>query len=294
MLTLKEYTTLKIGGCADVAYFPESINDVQGLNEKLTVIGKGSNLLVSSLGIRENAVFTKNLRKHEFLDDTRLKVESGLESIAIAKILLEKNLTGLEFLIGIPGSIGGAITMNSSAHGQAIDDVIESAEVIDLHTNQMLTLNKADLKLSYRNSFVEKNRHFILSAVFKLNNGERKEIEEKMKFHLDYRKQRHPCYCVEYNAGSTFRNPATGVYVGKLLESLGAKNWKEGGAAISDKHCNFIINTGDATSLDVSRLMHRMHSSVKQEYGYDLVAEIRYIGEPTEEEKEIWSKFTVH
>jgi len=295
---LKEHTTLKIGGCADEVFIPDKLEDIYEIknsviDRQIVVVGKGSNLLVSSQGVRDRVIFTENLRNYQFIGETTLKVECGLKSSSVAKLLLEKDLSGLEFLIGIPGSIGGAITMNSSAHGQAIEHVIESAEVIDLHTNQIHTMTKDELKLSYRNSFVEKNRHFILNAVFDLEKAENKVIAEKMDFHLDYRKKYHPPYN-EPNAGSTFRNPAQGVYIGQLLEQLGAKGWCEGGAKISEKHCNFIVNTGNATSLDVSRLMHRMQTAVKQEFGYDLIAEIRYIGEPTQEEEEIWSKFTVH
>ncbi len=183
--------------------------------------------------------------------------------------------------------------MNSSAHGQSIEDVIESADVIDLKTCEIKTLYKEDLKLSYRNSFVEKNRHLILNAVFKLKKAEQNEISERMEFHINYRKQNHPPL-TEPNAGSTFRNPEPNVFVGMLFEELGAKSWKEGGVKVSEKHANFVINTGNATSLDVSRLMHRMHSGVKERYGYDLIAEIRYIGIPTKEEEEIWKNFTVH
>lgn len=296
--SLKEHTTLKIGGKAIEVYLPRSADEICALkkslqNEQIAVIGLGSNLLVSSQGVKERVILTENLKNYEFIDETTIKAECGLKSCGLAKILLEKHLTGLEFLIGIPGSIGGAVTMNSSAHKQAIEDVIESAEVIDLATNEIYTLTKPQLKLGYRNSFVEKNRHLILNATFKLEKGDYKEIAEKMDFHINYRKEKHPSL-KQYNAGSTFRNPCEGKYVGKLLEDLGAKSWEFGKAKISDKHCNFIVNTGGANSLDVSRLMQKMHSSVKAEYGYDLIAEIRYLGQPTEEEKEIWSKFTVH
>ncbi len=296
--SLKEHTTLKIGGNALEVYIPDRVENVYELvnnlgNDKITIIGQGSNILVSSKGVREKVLLTKNLKNYEFIDKTTLKVDCGIKSCNLAKILLEKNLSGLEFLVGIPGSVGGAVTMNSSAHGQAIEHVIESAEVIDLETNEIYTINKSDLKLSYRNSFVEKNRHLILNTTFKLKTDENKAIAEKMEFHINYRKERHPAI-KEPSAGSTFRNPCDGVYAGKLLEELGAKNWREGNAVISDKHCNFIINVGGATSVDVSRLMHKMHSSVKEKYGYDLIAEIRYLGEPTPEEEEIWEQFTVH
>ncbi len=296
---LKKHTTLKIGGNAFEAYIPDNVKEIHELkqtlqNEKITVIGQGSNILVSSQGVKERVILTQNLKNHEFIDEVTIKAESGLKSASLAKILLEKKLSGLEFLIGIPGSIGGAVAMNSSAHGQAIEHVIESAEVMNLETNEIYTLDKSDLKLGYRNSFVEKNRHLILSATFKLEKGDYNRIAEKMDFHVGYRKEKHPTLATEPSAGSTFRNPCKDVYVGKLFENLGAKNWREGNAAISDKHCNFIINTGNATSLDVSRLMRKMHKTVKDKYGYNLIAEIRYLGEPTEEEKEIWTQFTVH
>lgn len=296
--SLKEHTTLKIGGTAKIAYFPTSIEEVleiknNACGEKITIIGEGSNLLVSSLGIEEKVIITKNIKNYEFIDETTIKVECGLKSSALAKILLQKNLSGMEFMVGIPGSVGGAVVMNSSAHGQAIEDVIISADVVDLHTCEIKTLNKEELQLSYRNSFVEKNRHLVLSAVFKLKKAENKEIADKMEFHLTYRKEKHPPL-TEPNAGSTFRNPERGVHVGKLLEDLGAKNWSEGGAKVSDKHANFLVNANNASSLDVSRLMNRMHSGVQNKFGYDLIAEIRYIGTPTEEEEEIWKNFTVH
>lgn len=295
---LKDHTTLKIGGNAKMAYFPSCVEEIleikkDSCEEKLVVLGEGSNLLVSSQGVKEKVIITKNLKNYEFIDETTVKAECGLKSSALAKVLLENNLTGLEFLIGIPGSVGGAVTMNSSAHGQAVEDVIESAEVLDLATCEVKTLYKEDLKLGYRNSFVEKNRHLILSAIFKLQKANPKDISDKMEFHLDYRRKNHPPL-TEPNAGSTFRNPERGVHVGRLLEELGAKSWKEGGAKVSEKHANFLINTGNATSLDVSRLMERMHSEVKAKYGYDLIAEIRYVGTPTQEEEEIWKNFTVH
>jgi len=296
--SLKEHTTLKIGGNAKIAYFPENVNEVCELKEsfgkeKFIIIGEGSNLLISSQGVEEKLIFTKNLNNIEFIDENIIVVESGTKSAVLAKAVLEKGLTGLEFLIGIPGSVGGAVTMNSSAHGQAVEDTIISAKVIDLFTGEIKDLAKDDLKLSYRHSFVEKNRHLILSATFKLQKADKAEIQEKMNFHLEYRKNNHPPIH-EHNAGSTFRNPMRGVHAGKLFEDLGAKNWKEGEAGVSHKHANFLINHGNATSLDISRLMNRMYTGVKDNYGYDLIAEIRYLGKPTQEEEEIWKKFTVH
>lgn len=297
---LKDYTTLKIGGNAQIAFFPSNVEELKSVrnylssnNMPVTIIGAGSNLLISSKGVSGGTVFTSNFKNVEILESGKVKVGCGLKSSTLAKMLLDKNLTGLEFLVGIPGSLGGAVTMNSSAHGQAIENSIQNVEVYDLDSGNIITLNKDDLKLEYRNSFVQHNKHFILNATFQLEKGDNSDISEKMNFHVNYRKQNHPPYS-EYNAGSTFRNPTQGIYVGKMLQELNAKTWQEGRAKISEKHANFIINADNATSLDVSRLMFKMYESIKNTYGYDLIAEIRYIGNPTEEEEKIWKSFQVH
>lgn len=299
-LPLAGLTTLKIGGNAQMAFFPENIDELKGVvdylhakGEEITVIGAGSNLLVSSKGIKGGAVFTKNFSAIEFLGETMVQVGAGAKSVALAKALLEKELTGLEFLIGIPGTVGGAVTMNSSAHGQEINQTIISCNVFDIETKQIKTYNKSDLELEYRSSFVQNNKHVILSAVFELKKGNRKEISDLMNFHIEYRKEKHPPL-TEPNAGSTFRNPKRGVYIGQMLEEIGAKNWIEGGIKISPKHANFLCNTGNATSLDVSRLMSKVYNTIKEKYGYDLIAEIRFVGEKSEEEEKIWKQFQVH
>lgn len=298
--SLAEHTTLKIGGNAEMAFFPESVQELLDVvdylkktGQKITVVGAGSNLLVSSLGIKGGVIMTSSLKGYEMLSSTTVKVDSGMKSTKFAKVILEQELTGLEFLVGIPGTVGGAVVMNSSAHGQAIKDTIVSADVYDLKTGELMTLDKEALNLSYRSSFVEKNRHLILSAVFELKKASSTEISEKMQWHVDYRAKNHPPL-TEPNAGSTFRNPEDGVYVGKMLQELGAKGWIEGGAKISEKHANFLYNFSNATSTDVSKLMYRMYTGIKAKYGYDLIAEIRYVGEFTPEEESIWNQFQVH
>lgn len=297
---IAEYTTLKIGGCAEYAYFPSNHDEIITVRNhllekqmKITIIGAGSNLLVSSQGIKGGVIFTNNLKELEIGDDGRVKVGCGVKSAYLAKVLLDKSLTGLEFLIGIPGSIGGAVTMNSSAHGQAIEDVIESVEVLNIHTGEISVFQKSELNLGYRYSFVESNKHLILNTTFNLKNGDADKISELMDFHVQYRAKNHPPL-TEPSAGSTFRNPAQGIFIGQLIEKLGGKGWVEGGARISDKHANFIINYDKATSVDVSRLMNRMYTGIKNEFGYEPIAEIRFVGEPTQEEEEIWKSFVVH
>ena len=298
--SLGGYTTLKIGGEAEIAFFPSDKDQILAIkeylysnNKQMTVIGAGSNLLISSNGVSGGIVLTNNLDSYEFLDDDTIKVGSGVKSVKLAKLLLNHSLSGLEFLVGIPGSVGGAVTMNSSAHGQSIKDVIQCAEVLDMETGNICVLDKSLLELDYRQSFVKNNRHFILNATFCLNKDDAKAISDRMEFHLSYRTSHHPPL-TEPNAGSTFRNPAPGVYIGKLLEQLDAKSWTEGGAKISSVHANFVVNTGNATSLDVSRLMDRMYGEINRNFGYKPIAEIRFIGNKTEEEEAIWKNFTVH
>lgn len=297
---LKSLTTLNIGGNAEIAFFPKNVEELKlirdhlkSLNKPITVVGAGSNLLVSSNGVSGGVVFTNNFKSFEIINDTTIKVGSGLKSAALAKLLLENDLSGLEFLIGIPGSLGGAVTMNSSAHGQSIEDVIANVEVYDIQSGDIITLDKSKMQMEYRNSFVQHNKHFIISATFNLKKASHNEIADLMEFHVTYRRKNHPPIH-SHTAGSTFRNPAPGLYVGKMLQEMDAKTWNEGDAHISDKHANFIINTGNATSLDVSRLMYKMYNGIKNKCGHDLIAEIRYIGDPTEEEKEIWKNFQVH
>lgn len=299
-LPLAGYTTLKIGGEAQTAYFPSNtdeilntINFLKSANKKITVIGAGSNLLVSSKGISGGVILTHNLKNYEIQENGKVKIDCGIKSAQLAKIMLENKLSGLEFLIGIPGSVGGAVTMNSSAHGQGIEHVIESAEVLNIETGEIVYLEKSQLNLGYRYSFVENNKHLILNTTFQLKKDAPKNISEKMDFHINYRKQNHPPL-TEPSAGSTFRNPESNVYVGQLFEQLGAKTWIEGGAKVSSIHANFVINMGNATSLDVSRLMHKMYNAVKDKFGYDLIAEIRFVGDSTEEEEKIWKSFQVH
>ena len=269
------------------------IDYLKSQDKKITVIGAGSNLLVSSKGVSGGIILTGNLKNYEIYEDNRVKVDCGIKSARLAQILLEHNLSGLEFLVGIPGSLGGAVTMNSSAHGQGIEHTIESAEVLDIQTGKINIMHKSELDLGYRYSFVESNRHLILNATFQLQREDHKNIAEKMDFHVTYRKQNHPPL-TDPSAGSTFRNPAANVFVGQLFEQLGAKSWSEGGAKVSHIHANFVINAGNATSTDVSRLMYRMYNAVKDNFGHDLMAEIRFVGDATEEEENIWKSFQVH
>lgn len=291
---LKKHTTYKIGGSAEIAFFPkdekefsQAVKYAKLNNMNITVIGGGSNLLISSQGVKGAVIITTEMNGYEFLSDNSVKAFCGMKSPVLAKILQEKGLSGLEFLIGIPGTIGGAVAMNSSALKQSIKDTLIEAEVFDLGAEEIKVFSKEQLKLNYRTSALTDSNLVLLSAVFELVKSTPENVQQRMNENLLWRKEKHPPIN-EPNAGSIFRNPAEGVFAGELIEKAGLKRAVSGGAKISEKHANFIINSTNATSLDISRLMFKMYNEVNSKFGYKLKPEIKYIGIFSKEEEEIW------
>ncbi len=291
---LKKHTTYKIGGNAEIAFFPkdekefsQAVKYAKSNEMNATVIGGGSNLLISSQGVKGAVIITTEMNGYEFLSDNSVKAFCGMKSPVLAKILQEKGLSGLEFLIGIPGTIGGAVAMNSSALKQSIKDTLIEAEVFDLGAEEIKVFSKEQLKLNYRTSALTDSNLVLLSAVFELVKSTPENVQQRMNENLLWRKEKHPPIN-EPNAGSIFRNPAEGVFAGELIEKAGLKRAVSGGAKISEKHANFIINSTNATSLDISRLMFKMYNEVNSKFGYKLKPEIKYIGIFSKEEEEIW------
>ena len=295
---LKQLTTLKIGGKAKAAFIPATIEKMAeiiiGCNIKhnnYEIIGAGSNLLISSEGIKDTTIITRKLTNITQLDDDRVQAECGVKSSTFAKFIYEMGLEGGEFLIGIPGSIGGAVYMNAGAHGQNVKDIIESVKILDLTTNTVKELSVNDMYFNYRSSIFADKNYKILSATFKMDKGDKDKIKEKMDFHVNYRAEHHPPL-TEYSAGSTFRNPE-GDFAANLLEKVGAKKYIENGKVrFSVKHANFLYNFNDATSLDVVRLMYKMWDRVNSKFGIKLHPEIKFIGNKTDEETELWKLMT--
>lgn len=289
---LASLSTFKIGGNADNLVIPkfkeeliETLKAIDIHKDNYIILGSASNVLISSQGFRGTVIITKDLNKISLDDDTILMAESGVKLPRLAGFCKENHLSGMEFLIAIPGSVGGAVYMNCSAHNQWISDTIIDAEIFDMRTKRSVTKTKEDLELTYRHSAIDPDLDVVVSARFKLNKSTPNSIDEKITTITEYRKARQP---KGFNAGSIFKNPDTKVSAGYLLDSVGAKGWQEGGAEVTTIHANFINNIDNATSLDVSRLMLRMHNEVKAKTGYKLYPEIKYVGEPTEEEEKIW------
>lgn len=278
--SMSKYTTWRIGGPADLLFIPKDIVDLkkalafaQTNNLKITIIGAGSNILVEDTGIRGLVICLKNLNKWE-IENNNLIVDAGIMLPFVSSLAARENLSGLEFAIGIPGSVGGALLMNAGAHGRQMADVVESISVLD-YEGDSFSLTKNEIGFDYRTSKLKNEAYLITKVKFKLEKLEAEKIKEKMNFYQESRRNKQP---VDYpNAGSVFKNPE-GDSAGRIIDSIGAKGWSVGGAMVSLKHANFIVNTGNATSSDVLELMEKIMQKVKEEYKIILKPEIIVLG----------------
>ena len=278
---MKLHTNMKVGGPADYYFEAENEKDLveavkKALDLKIhcTVIGNGANVLVSDEGIRGLVIVNKS-EKINFLSDGLVEVESGVDNTSLIREAAKKGLSGMERLMKVPGTIGGAVYMNAGDTGKKefFGDLVESIKVIDKKGN-IKTLLKDDCDFAYRSSRFQNSGEVILSVKIKLEQVDPKEIEKRTQDIL-IRKVHHPAGAT---VGSTFKNPEN-YHSGELIEKAGLKGKKIGGARISEKHANFIINEGDATATDVKNLIDLMKKTVKEKFDVDLEEEVRYIGE---------------
>ena len=278
---MKNYTSFKIGGPADLFLMPKNEEQVSGIasfcaenGTPVFVLGKGSNILVSDSGIRGAVIFTGGLNSVELTDSLSIKAGSGLSLMQLCNFALENSLSGLEFAFGIPGTVGGAAFMNAGAYGGEMKDVLVSCSHVDMR-GMCGVLAGEELDLSYRHSAYEDNGFIITSASVRLEKGEKEQIKEKMYGFLARRKEKQP---LEFpSAGSTFKRPQ-GYFAGALIEQCGLKGTSIGGAQVSEKHAGFVINRGGATADDVLRLVELVAQTVEKETGVRLEPEIRFIG----------------
>ena len=278
---MKNYTSFKIGGPADLFLMPKNEKQVSGIasfcaenGTPFFVLGKGSNILVSDSGIRGAVIFTGGLNSVELIDSLTIKAGSGLSLMQLCNFALENSLSGLEFAFGIPGTVGGAAFMNAGAYGGEMKDVLVSCSHVDMR-GMCGVLAGEELDLSYRHSAYEDNGFIVTSAAVRLEKGGKEQIKEKMYGFLARRKEKQP---LEFpSAGSTFKRPR-GYFAGALIEQCGLKGTSIGGAQVSEKHAGFVINRGGATADDVLRLVELVAQTVEKETGVRLEPEIRFIG----------------
>ena len=270
-ISLKEKNTFRIGGLAKYyaevnskEEFLKVFKEAKELDIPVFVMGGGSNLLVSDNGF--NGLVIKLNFKEIVAHSSLLKVDAGAELRDLVFKAKDLNLSGIEWAVGIPGTVGGAIFGNAGVPDHSISDLIEEIEVFN--NGEVKIFNKEDSLFSYRESIFKKNTNLIiLSAKFKFGPGE--NIEEKMKEYLLKRKN-----IKGYSAGSIFKNPE-GYSAGKLIEECGLKGKRIGDAMISNEHANWIINLGEATSKDVEKLIVLIKEEVKKRFSIDLIEEIR-------------------
>lgn len=285
---LKKHTTFKIGGCAKRAFFPSTVDEfaeLLGTLEKPIILGSCSNVLISTEGIDADVVLTTKMNGFE-VTNNRITAQCGVKVPMLAREAEHKSLSGFEFMIGFPGSVGGAVYMNASAHSQAISDTFKSCRVYDIDSKKIIELNKEEMKFGYRSSILQSGKYILLDAVFELLPVSKEEISAIMLRNLEFRKGKQPSLSMP-NAGSIFKNPPNDS-AGRLLEKAGVKGLKEGGAQVWLGHANFIVNVEDATSKDVSQLMNKMYNEVKDKYTIELVPEVKFVGTKSKGEEELW------
>ena len=278
------HTSWRVGGSADHFYQPADIDDLENYlanlknAEPVFWIGLGSNLLVNDEGIRGTVICTSGvLGEIKCLDETRIYVEAGVPSPKLARFAAKAGLTGAEFLCGIPGTFGGALAMNAGAVGGETWDIVESVETIDVHGNRYQR-KPEDFSIEYRHvksKLKNITQEWFVSAIVNLTKGDKEESLQKIKKHLARRSATQPTQ--QPNAGSVFRNPEND-FAARLIEGCGLKGYCVGGACVSEKHANFIINTGTATAKDIATLIEKIHEQVLSQYGVDLIREVQIVG----------------
>jgi len=284
----KNLTSFKVSGDIECAYFPKNTDELIYLLKTIEnpiVLGNCSNVLISTFGFKGNIIFTTKCNKID-INGQKIEAECGVKIQMASKLACENRLSGFEFMIGFPASIGGAVYMNASAHSQSISDFLISADIFDLDKKEVIRLSKEDLKFDYRTSICQNKNYIVLSANFELPYGEKHEIDEKMCSNLEFRKTHQPSLALP-NCGSVFKNPQNNS-AGKLLDEIGAKDFKFGGAKVWENHANFIINYNNATSEDILNLMSLMYNKVKETYNLRLIPEVIYIGNNSDKEEKIW------
>lgn len=280
---MKNHTTIKVGGMADVLVTPTTEHDIVNVlkfakenNIPVTVIGNGSKLLVRDKGIRGIVIKLSSKFSNYKIDGEYVTACAGMSMPKLSRLVMKEGLSGLEFACGIPGVLGGGIRMNAGAYGSEISSVLVRTTYIDDELN-IKVLEHKDHNFSYRYSYFKDHPSFvIISAEFKLIRKDVLEIKEKMQENSTARKEKQP---LEYpNAGSTFKRP-DGFYVGTMIEELGLKGYRIGDAEISTKHAGFIVNRGNATAKDVMEVIEYTKNKVYEKYGVKLENEIEIIGE---------------
>jgi UDP-N-acetylmuramate dehydrogenase len=277
------YTTWRIGGPADLLVVPHNLEELRGAMRLAkhyglpwTVIGRGSNVLVLDGGIRGMVIWMHDAFADLRVEGCLLRAQAGRSFVSAAHIAIRHHLAGLEFATGIPGSVGGAVMMNAGAYGGEVKDVLVWADVMD-EDGQLIRLTNADLRFAYRYSILKDHPKVVVEAAFALRPGDGEAMVKQVRAWSMRRASTQPLS--QPNCGSVFRNPP-GTHAARLIEAAGLKGLRRGGAQISEKHANFIVNLGDARAEDVLWLIRHAQETVRKLFDVELETEVRILGEP--------------
>ena len=280
-VSMKKFTTYKTGGNVKMMLFPqneeeliEKIKELNESNEKYFIIGNGSNLIVDDNDFDGTIINLKELNNFE-INGNELTCEAGVMLPVVANKMINESLSGLEFAVSIPGTVGASILNNAGAYGSEMANIVKTVRVLD-ENYEIKEFSNSECEFEYRDSIFKKTRKYIiLSCVIELEHADATEMKERVE---DRKKRRIESQPLEYpSAGSVFRNPSPEMPAGKLVEELGLKGMMIGGAQISEKHGNFIVNVGNATSNDVKKLIKLIKDKVKETYDIDLKLEIEIL-----------------
>ena len=279
---MKNHTTFRIGGPADALALPKTPEEVAEVvrfchehAQPYYVLGNGSNLLVSDEGYRGLVLqLYRNFNDIQVNGET-ITVQSGAMLAAVARTAYQTGLTGLEFASGIPGTIGGAVVMNAGAYGGEMKNVLKEVTVLTKE-GEVLVIPAKALELGYRTSVIPKNGWIVLGAVLRLKKGDQEQILARREELKEQRITKQPLDLP--SAGSTFKRPE-GYFAGKLIMDAGLRGFTVGGAQVSEKHCGFVVNRGNATAADVWKLICEVKRRVKEMTGVELEPEVKLLGD---------------
>lgn len=279
---MRKHTTFRIGGNADIFVRPESKKQIAEIlrlcreqDVPYFILGNGSNLLVGDRGFRGVVINIMDNMNDIKVDGGIIKAQAGAMLIKVSRAARDNSLTGLEFASGIPGTIGGAIYMNAGAYGGEMKDVVTKVTAIDAE-GEIYTFGTDELEFSYRHSVIQQRDLIVLDVTMELAAGDQKIIDDRMSELAVARRTKQP---LEYpSAGSTFKRPE-GYFAGKLIMDAGLRGYRVGDAQVSEKHCGFVVNRGNATADDVIKLIDDVKAKVSEEYDVVLEPEVRMIGE---------------
>lgn len=279
---MKKHISFKVGGPADFLVKPKTEEELSQVikfakkeNIHFIVIGNGSNLLVKDGGIRGMVIeLSDNFNNYE-IEGNIIKAQSGALLAVLGRNALKNSLTGFEFASGIPGTLGGALAMNAGAYGGEMKQVVKSVRLMDREGN-IFKLSNEEMKFEYRRSILTTNDYIVLSAAIELQQGNTDEIKETMEDYANRRSTKQPLKFP--SAGSTFKRPE-GHFAAKLIDDCGLRGLSLRGAQVSDKHCGFVINPGEANAKDILDLIFIVKSTVNAKFGIMLEEEVKILGE---------------